>query len=504
MSVRALWVDPVLVALGALAAVVLVVYGLPLGGRTTQVGLCWVLMALVHLSFAATALRVSRLPGAAAATRRLWRTCGVVGGIYLVGDLFQLAAVAGDPRSPASATGTVAQTMAVASGTVWLLIIMLSSPLGIESKPERSRFWLDIATVMVAAATFGCYAIELPGTAQSAHWLLDVAVTVLSGPGVFLVGVFAVVKLILCGQPPFTRAAGILCGVAAGLEGLLQASPGWQLNGGLRWILGGNILASALLVAAARVQQLQVQAVPRPVRPRARRPYSVLPYAAIAATYALLVYVLATRGLTGHAWAVIGGAILSTSLVVGRQLAAFGHIAELLTERDVLAARLTAIAFHDGLTGLANREHFMRQLTTALDPAAGSTAQVAVVVIDLDDFKPVNDLHGHSTGDELLRRVGGWLTEVVRDGDTVARLGGDEFAVLLTGVAAGEQDVLADRMSAALHRRTRIGTADIEARGSVGVAVGTPGFNTCDELLHDADLAMYAAKRWNKGLVDAR
>jgi diguanylate cyclase (GGDEF)-like protein len=481
-------VDPVLLALGVLALLTTVGYGAQLGSTVTQVVVCWVLMAVLHLTLAVCAWRVARVPG----HRRMWRIAAFAGATYLAGDLIQLVAIARAPYDLASATGTDAQTVSVAVGTVALLGAMLTSPLGIESKAARSRFWLDIATVMVAAATFGSYAIALPSGEHPARWAAEAAVTVLSGPGVFLVGVFAVVKLILGGRPPFTLAAGTCCGAAAALQTVLQGSgPSGTGPGELSLVLGVNIVASTLLTAGARVQQLQMRSDPEQRRRHQRPTYSRLPYAAIAATYLLLVWSLATQGLSGHAWVVLGGAILSTSLVVGRQLAAFRDIAELLAERDALAARLTAMAFHDSLTGLANRALFMQRLTAAL----ASSAPVAVALVDLDEFKPVNDQHGHATGDELLRRVGGWLTAAVRDGDTVARLGGDEFAVLLTDLPAGERDTLAGRLSAALHRRTRIGSVDVTARGSVGVVFAEPGTRTPDELLHGADLAMYAAKR---------
>ena len=493
---RARRVDPVLLMLGVLMLLVTIGYGLDLGGRTGQVVVCWLLMAAVHLYFAVAAGRVTRLATAPAVTRRLWRGCAVVGSVYLLGDLLQLGAVAVDPTAASSATGTVAQAVCVVVGTLIMLGAMLSSPLGIESSRARSRFWLDVATVMVAAATFGFYGIALPRGEHPAQWLITVAVTVLSGPGVFLVGVFAVVKLILGGRPPFTFAAGIACGAAAALEAVLQASvPTGQSSRELAWVLGGNIVASTLLAAGARIQYLQTPMTLQ-VRPQGQaRPYSVLPYGAIAATYVLLVVVLATQGLTGHAWVVVGGAICSTSLVVGRQLAAFRHIAELLAERDELGAQLAHQAFHDSLTGLPNRALLRERLITALDRADGD---VAVVIVDLDDFKPVNDRYGHAAGDALLVQVGAWLTALVRDGDTVARLGGDEFAVLLTEVQGADPVAVAERVGAALNRSLRLDSADVQVRASIGVAFGRSGRDRPDELLHQADLSMYAAKRRGK------
>jgi diguanylate cyclase (GGDEF)-like protein len=176
--------------------------------------------------------------------------------------------------------------------------------------------------------------------------------------------------------------------------------------------------------------------------------------------------------------------MLTTALVVARQAFAFRHIEELLRERDLLTARLTEQAYHDALTGLANRALFMNRLTESLTAGA-----VTVFLIDLDDFKPVNDSFGHATGDQLLVEVAERLRRCVRAEDTVARLGGDEFAVL-----AAEPAGLFDALNQTLNATVRLGDAEVRLRASIGMATGRPGVEGPDAVLHQADMAMYDAK----------
>jgi diguanylate cyclase (GGDEF)-like protein/PAS domain S-box-containing protein len=170
-----------------------------------------------------------------------------------------------------------------------------------------------------------------------------------------------------------------------------------------------------------------------------------------------------------------------------------------VTERCRLEAELAHQAFHDALTGLANRALFRDRVGHALArrPAPGA-GRVAVLVLDLDDFKAVNDSLGHPQGDALLREVAARLLRATRGSDTVARLGGDEFAVLLEDVAAADGAAPAvARIEAALRAPVRLGGGDAarpwRVRASVGVAYAAPG-DSGDDLLRNADLALYAAK----------
>jgi diguanylate cyclase (GGDEF)-like protein/PAS domain S-box-containing protein len=169
------------------------------------------------------------------------------------------------------------------------------------------------------------------------------------------------------------------------------------------------------------------------------------------------------------------------------------------TERRALEEELKHLAFHDSLTQLPNRILFLDRVEQALSSQGRHRGRLAVMLIDLDDFKMVNDTRGHAAGDALLVAVSERLQRVVRPTDTCARLGGDEFAVLLEGlVGDAEAGRLADRIQAVLRRPFGVGDDELTVRASVGVSTSEHGSHAA-ELLIQADLAMYAAKDAGKG-----
>jgi diguanylate cyclase (GGDEF)-like protein len=169
-------------------------------------------------------------------------------------------------------------------------------------------------------------------------------------------------------------------------------------------------------------------------------------------------------------------------------------------ERRALEDQIHHQAFHDSLTGLANRALFEDRLNHALERVRRDQRQgAAVVFIDLDDFKTVNDSLGHAAGDDLLRAFAGCLAECTRRMDTVARFGGDEFAVLVEGFMAEDAAaVIADRIHATLEKPIRLEQDDVYVHASIGIACGTVA-TTADEVVRNADLAMYSAKADGKG-----
>ncbi|HEX4905400.1 MAG TPA: EAL domain-containing protein, partial [Acidimicrobiales bacterium] len=156
--------------------------------------------------------------------------------------------------------------------------------------------------------------------------------------------------------------------------------------------------------------------------------------------------------------------------------------------------------FHDPLTDLANRTLLVDRLTETLEMAPARS--VAVLWLDLDDFKRVNDSLGHAAGDDLLREVSRRLRSVLRPGDLAARLGGDEFAVVVEDVPTEEDALRAgERVLLALSTPILVGERMVSVRASVGIAMSSPGEWTVDELLRNADLAMYIAKSQGKACV---
>ncbi|HSK24883.1 MAG TPA: diguanylate cyclase [Egicoccus sp.] len=173
-----------------------------------------------------------------------------------------------------------------------------------------------------------------------------------------------------------------------------------------------------------------------------------------------------------------------------------------VTERKALEAEIVHRAFHDPLTDLANRALFFDRLEHAIERGRRTGAGVAVLMIDLDDFKPVNDTYGHAAGDAVLVEVAERLRSVVRDCDTPARLGGDEFAVLVEGTGnLPELGNFADRVHGALRVPIRLGGHDVRVSASIGAATSRPGEHH-EQLMRRADDAMYAVKFRGKDEVE--
>jgi diguanylate cyclase (GGDEF)-like protein len=188
---------------------------------------------------------------------------------------------------------------------------------------------------------------------------------------------------------------------------------------------------------------------------------------------------------------------VATSLERGRLEHDLRHVTE-------LKERLRRQALHDGLTGLPNRTLFLDRARHAVAVARRTGAWPAVLYLDLDGFKPVNDTHGHDAGDHLLRIVAARLSRCLRVDDTVARLGGDEFAVVLEGpVADGYVQEVVERIHAAVAEPVDLGEGRVVSIGaSIGVAVGHAGIEDADTLVRRADTEMYRAKR--RGTRDLR
>lgn len=171
-----------------------------------------------------------------------------------------------------------------------------------------------------------------------------------------------------------------------------------------------------------------------------------------------------------------------------------------ITDQKTLEDQLRHQAFHDTLTGLANRALFSEHLDQALRRRGRVGGGVALLFIDLDSFKAVNDLHGHALGDEVLRQSAHRLRATFRDADAIARLGGDEFAVLFEGVPLDSHPrTAAERLIEAFGRPFRVGSSEVFVTASLGMAVDETGTEGAEDLLRSADLAMYAAKTKNKG-----
>jgi diguanylate cyclase (GGDEF)-like protein/PAS domain S-box-containing protein len=165
-----------------------------------------------------------------------------------------------------------------------------------------------------------------------------------------------------------------------------------------------------------------------------------------------------------------------------------------ITERRKAEARIAHMAHHDGLTNLPNRDFFQARLRDALQRSRSGTNRVAVLGLDLDLFKNINDSFGHATGDRLLKLVAERLEAEISGDNLAARLGGDEFAVVLYGVSPREASELAERLIEVLGAPYDIDGVEVVIGASIGIALSPGDGSTSEELMRNADMALYRAK----------
>jgi len=169
-----------------------------------------------------------------------------------------------------------------------------------------------------------------------------------------------------------------------------------------------------------------------------------------------------------------------------------------ITERIQFERQLRHRAFHDPLTGAANRALFLERVTHALDRSTRTNQPITVLFCDVDNFKAINDSFGHDAGDLYLKATAERMASCIRTGDTLARMGGDEFAVLLESTDPQTATTITNRLSDALSMELDLNGPAITPSLSIGIATSTAG-TTAEQLLRDADTAMYASKRSGKG-----
>jgi diguanylate cyclase (GGDEF)-like protein len=443
--------------------------------------------------------RAGRSPRLDRVARRLWRQLGLVCGVVAVGVVSNTVDAATGPPELARQHGIPTAVLYVLAVLV-LLWTLLRLPIGEGRHRDRLvRFLLDAAIVTIAVGLFAWYYAfrQVDTWDVTLRSAMPFLILLLIG----LIGALAFVKVAISGfgglDRPAVRLLALAAGVGAGGGGLFPIVVELHQN-----LDGAQIFIPATMLFAVFAADRQRRAAGVPRRERHRRPFSIVPYAAVAATDALLLTVSHAAG--GPTPVVAVAAVGLSGLVVVRQLGALrengrllGRVDANLVELHRYQKELTHRANHDDLTNLANRALFEQESRTALASGAGGET-ISLALIDLDDFKGINDRLGHAVGDALLVVVAQRLRECVRRGDIVARLGGDEFGLLLHGLRSEEATDVLERIAESLTRPVHAAGHDLLVRASIGLAEAWPGAGP-QELLRRADLAMYAAKERGKG-----
>ncbi|MBU2668460.1 bifunctional diguanylate cyclase/phosphodiesterase [Actinoplanes bogorensis] len=417
-----------------------------------------------------------RGPGLEPGARRFWRL--ILIGLALLTVGYGAMAVEAFLVMPALPTMPPATAVLAGTGLLVSTYAVVRVPLGIADAQNRRKQLVDRAIAFVGGgALMWTYGLAPMFTATDPWSHQALALTGLT----FLLGLGAIVKVSYIVGGPVDRVA-------------------------LRLIAGAAVVATAVAVLALYGDEgaLVAQSVAMPISfifasgavhqqwrsagARRRRVNVWLPYVSVLAIDAALLGVL-RHGLEWSDRVVILAVVLLTALIAVRQLAATRENRLLMREKHATEDRLRHEVTHDGLTGLANRGLFRERTGAAM-----ADGDATVLLVDLDDFKTVNDSLGHEAGDDLLLAVAGAIRAATGADGMAARLGGDEFAVLLTspGVVG---ETIADRVLGAL--AVPVGAHRLLVHASIGIASADSAAGV-DELLRHADIAMYAAKQRGK------
>ncbi|WP_199517177.1 putative bifunctional diguanylate cyclase/phosphodiesterase [Nucisporomicrobium flavum] len=454
----------------------------------------WLPLPVMSLLAAYACLRASRRTDLDAATRRFWRhataCCVLLAVTVSINAHDALGAEGGFQRI---STLAACLYMVILGFAVWALLRL---PAWERSRSEWVRFGLDTGIILITTGVL-IWHFSLTRTEAWASQT-GTALPVLAIAMVASVSMIAFTKVAFAGAGELDRRAMHLlsfgtgaAAASASLMPFLESRP--QLNTGF---LAVPIATFCAQLSALR--QARSAGDAQAARPVPRR-FSVVPYLAVAGMDAMLLGTDITHSAEGRTIAAATVAI--TALVVVRQITTLRENTRLLETVDAnlrqlrdYQVQLAHQVRHDTLTEIANRASFEEQVTRQL----GAGEEFLVALLDLDDFKVVNDRLGHGTGDALLKAVSRRLHNRLRDVDTVARLGGDEFTLLLPGLTGDEAATLLQRLVRAVQEPLLIEGHEMVPRISIGVTASIPG-DTPGELLRRADVAMYAAKNAGGG-----
>ena len=479
----------------AAAVLVLVVYGLwqmfRWGGHAHQAYIGDLAFVPVNGAAVVLAWQVSRRADLGHRIRRAWRLLSLAMFLYLLGDLLQfwienvMHRVAYPTWSDAAYLGFY----------VVAFCGLVSFPARRDSGSERLRRLLDLGTVFTGGAVLIWYLALGPAVGEGLRFDLFDLVTYAYPVGDLLL-LFGILTLLWRGVPESSVmalkifAVGLLLFIAADLTYAYITVHSTYLGGDpvdTLWMLG---VTAVCVSAASQLRTKPTGTVVKQPESLPKRP-SFLPYVAVLSSYVLLAFV----GLRSVGFNPLGGILLGalalTLLVSVRQYVA-------LRDYGQLATRYQQLASIDGTTGVFNRRHFMEMAEVAFAHAQRLGQPVVALMIDVDKFKQINDLHGHIAGDEVLTDLARACRENVRPEDIVGRYGGDEFVIIVPGITSLRAIHLAEKLT---HRATKFHGSDREPlaySSSVGIAE-CPPYDDLTALLIHADRAMYAAKQAGGG-----
>ena len=479
----------------AAAVLVLVVYGLwqmfRWGGHAHQAYIGDLAFVPVNGAAVVLAWQVSRRADLGHRIRRAWRLLSLAMFLYLLGDLLQfwienvMHRMAYPTWSDAAYLGFY----------VVAFCGLVSFPARRDSGSERLRRLLDLGTVFTGGAVLIWYLALGQAVGEGLRFDLFDLVTYAYPVGDLLL-LFGILTLLWRGVPESSVmalkifAVGLLLFIAADLTYAYITVHSTYLGGDpvdTLWMLG---VTAVCVSAASQLRTKPTGTVVKQPESLPKRP-SFLPYVAVLSSYVLLAFV----GLRSVGFNPLGGIMLGalalTLLVSVRQYVA-------LRDYGQLATRYQQLASIDGTTGVFNRRHFMEMAEVAFAHAQRLGQPVVALMIDVDKFKQINDLHGHIAGDEVLTDLARACRENVRPEDIVGRYGGDEFVIIVPGITSLRAIHLAEKLT---HRATKFHGSDREPlaySSSVGIAE-CPPYDDLTALLIHADRAMYAAKQAGGG-----
>jgi diguanylate cyclase (GGDEF)-like protein len=480
----------------AAAAAMTVIYGLwqvfRWGGREHQALIGGLAFLPVTGAAAAIAWRVSRRGDLGPRTRRAWLLLSAALGLYLAGDVLQLAyeVVLHRRAYPTWADAAYLSFHGVA------FCGLISFPTKRRSAAELRRLLLDMATVFVGGVVLIWYvalgrAINSPG----AFDLVDLVIYAYPISDLLLLA--GALMVLWRGVPQSSVAAlrvvvmGIVVFIAADLTFDYIVAHSSYLGGDPVDALWFLALALFCLAAAWQLHATPAVAIVTLPRPAPGRP-SFLPYIAVGVSFALLAV---AAGRHSVRFDPVGGLLLGTLvltfMVGGRQYIA-------LLDFSRLASRNQEMAAIDGLTSLYNRRHFIVSAEAAFARARRAGRPFVALMLDVDNFKQINDTHGHGTGDQVLAELAQACREHLRSRDVVGRYGGDEFIIAVPGITSRRAIQIADRLA-----RPPTGVLGHDGKPlaytvSIGIAESSAD-GDLPTLLTRADKAMYTAKQAGGG-----